>query len=323
MKRVKSRLYKGAVSRAAVLLMEASVLLALLGGCGRGFGDWDYGMAGLPPMVEQWRADVEACAEEYGVAEYVDLLLAIMAQESGGDVSVTADIMQCSASAGLPADSISDPLESIRQGVRYFSALAGRRADGEVDMDTVIQSYNFGGGYQDFVAEERGGRHSEESARAFSERMCSRYGYSFYGDVLYVEHVRSFLGGGMPQASYASMEECIREYTGVPYVYGGNGKYGIDCSALMQKIYKSVGVTLPRTAQGQYDAVRHIPDYEAEPGDLVFFTGTYESGTYITHVGLYVGEGRFFHASSGDGYCCFAYLSDRYYHNHMVGFGRP
>ena len=119
------------------------------------------------------------------------------------------------------------------------------------------------------------------------------------------------------------MEECIREYTGVPYVYGGNGKYGIDCSALMQKIYKSAGVTLPRTAQGQYDAVSHIPDHEAQWGDLVFFTGTYNSGTYITHVGLYVGGGRFFHASSGDGCCCFADLSSAYFQNHMAGFGRP
>lgn len=320
MRRVKSRLCKGAALRAAVLVMDIAALAAF-GGCGSGFDG--SGMTGFPPMVEQWRADVEACAELYGVAEYVDLLLAIMAQESGGDVSVTADIMQCSASAGLPADSISDPLESIRQGVRYFSTLVGRRAAGEVDMDTVVQSYNFGGGYQDFVAEEWGGMHSEAAARAFSERMCSRYGYSFYGDVLYVEHVRSFLGGGMPQDGYALMEECIREYTGVPYVYGGNGKYGIDCSALTQRIYKSVGVTLPRTAQGQYDAVRHIPDHEARPGDLVFFAGTYDSGTYITHVGLYVGGGRFFHASSGEGCCCFAYLSDGYYHNHMAGFGRP
>ena len=318
---MRSRLYNAAVGKAGALLAAYMVLLAVLGGCGQGAG-YD-GMARLPPMVEQWRADVEACAEEYGVAEYVELLLAIMAQESGGDPSVTADIMQCSASAGLPDNSISDPLESIRQGVHYFSTLVGRRGAGEVDMETVIQSYNFGGGYQDFVAEEWGGRHSEESARAFSERMCGRYGYSFYGDVLYVEHVRSFLASAGAQGDYAAMEECIREYTGVPYVYGGNGKYGIDCSALMQKIYKSAGVTLPRTAQGQYDAVSHIPDHEAQWGDLVFFTGTYNSGTYITHVGLYVGGGRFFHASSGDGCCCFADLSSAYYQSHMAGFGRP
>ena len=106
---MRSRLYNAAVGKAGALLAAYMVLLAVLGGCGQGAG-YD-GMARLPPMVEQWRADVEACAEEYGVAEYVELLLAIMAQESGGDTSVTADIMQCSASAGLPDNSISDPLE--------------------------------------------------------------------------------------------------------------------------------------------------------------------------------------------------------------------
>lgn len=320
--KARSRLSKVDVAKAAFLVMEVLVIpLVFFGGCGRN-SDY-YGMARISPLVEQWRADVETYAEEFGVSGYVELLLAIIAQESGGDVEVTADIMQCSASAGLPGNSISDPVESIRQGVYYFSTLLGRRADGEVDMDAVIQSYNFGGGYQDFVAEVYGGVHSEEAARAFSEKMCDRYGYSFYGDVLYVEHVKSFLGGSEKQEGYGSMEECIREYTGVPYVYGGNGKYGIDCSALTQKIYKSIGITLPRTAQGQYDAVRHIPDYEARPGDLVFFTGTYESGTHITHVGLYVGNDRFFHASSGDGCCCFAYLSEAYYSEHMAGFGRP
>ena len=103
----------------------------------------------------------------------------------------------------------------------------------------------------------------------------------------------------------------------------GFGKYGIDCSALTQRIYKRVGITLPRTAQGQYDAVIHIADYEAEPGDLVFFQGTYESGSYITHVGVYVGDGRMFHASAGQGYCCYTSIYTVYYQSHFVGFGRP
>ena len=79
---------------------------------------------------------------------------------------------------------------------------------------------------------------------------------------------------------------------------------------------------MPRTAQAQYDAVTHIADYEAEPGDLVFFQGTYESGTYITHVGLYVGNGEMFHSSSGRGYCCYSSIETPYYQEHIVGFGR-
>ena len=62
---MRSRLYNAAVGKAGALLAAYMVLLAVLGGCGQGAG-YD-GMARLPPMVEQWRADVEACAEEYGV----------------------------------------------------------------------------------------------------------------------------------------------------------------------------------------------------------------------------------------------------------------
>ena len=268
---------------------------------------------------------MEFYADMYGIAEYVDVLLAIIAQESGGDAEKTPDIMQCSASAGLPANSITEPVESIRQGVWYFSSLLAAGTDKGVDMDSVIQAYNFGGGYIDYIEAERDGHHSEAAAREFSSRMCAQHGYSVYGDVLYVEHVRSWLSGsdGMGEGDYDTMLACMQEYLGVPYLYGGSGKYGIDCSALTQKIFKSVGITLPRTAQSQYDFVTHISDAEAEPGDLVFFEGTYESGTYITHVGIYVGNGRMFHASSGKGYCCYSSINTAYYQNHLVGFGRP
>lgn len=309
--------------RKARLLIGALMICLSLSGCEGDYGY--YGRADIPPLVEQWREDVEFFADMYGVSEYVDLLLAIIAQESSGDAESTPDIMQCSASAGLPNNAITDPRESIRQGTYYFSVLLNSGTSLGVDMDTVIQSYNFGGSYQNYVKNECGGCHSEGAARAFSALMCEKYGYSLYGDVLYVEHVRSFLSSGdsLGEGDYTSMQECINEYMGVPYLYGGNGKYGIDCSALMQKLFKTVGITLPRTAQAQYDSVTHIADYEAQPGDLIFFHGTYDSGTYITHVGLYVGNGKMFHASSGNGYCCYSSIDSEYYHNHMVGYGRP
>ena len=300
------------------------VTCLILSGCDENYGY--FGRADIPPLVEQWREDVEFYADMYGISEYTELLLAIIAQESGGDAEKTPDIMQCSASKGLENNAITDPLESIRQGIYYFSILLNSGTAKGVDMNTIIQSYNFGSGYQDYVESECAGNHSESAARTFSARMCERYGYSFYGDVLYVEHVRSFLSGmedSVSESDYASMQECIQEYMGVPYLYGGNGKYGIDCSALMQKIYKAAGYTLPRTAQTQYDAVTHIAYYEAKPGDLVFFQGTYESGTYITHVGLYVGNGKMFHSSSGKGCCCYSSIETTYYQNHIVGFGRP
>ena len=99
--------------------------------------------------------------------------------------------------------------------------------------------------------------------------------------------------------------------------------YGIDCSALMQQVYKAAGITLPRTAQAQYNAVERIEDDEAEPGDMVFFTGTYDTDAYITHVGVYMGNGKMYHASSGRGYVCYSSIDTAYYQSHLAGFGRP
>ena len=56
------------------------------------------------------------------------------------------------------------------------------------------------------------------------------------------------------------------------------------------------GINLPRTAQQQYDVTRHIPLLEAKAGDLVFFHSTYNAGSYITHIGIYLGDNRMFHA---------------------------
>ncbi|GAA3201280.1 C40 family peptidase [Streptomyces virens] len=77
---------------------------------------------------------------------------------------------------------------------------------------------------------------------------------------------------------------------GSPYVWGATGPDAFDCSGLVQAAYRSAGVSLPRTTYAQIDAGRRIPRSQLLPGDLVFFY----SG--ISHVGIYVGNGRMIHA---------------------------
>ncbi|MGP8059244.1 MAG: NlpC/P60 family protein [Acidimicrobiales bacterium] len=74
---------------------------------------------------------------------------------------------------------------------------------------------------------------------------------------------------------------------GVPYVWGGTGPGGYDCSGLVQAAYRAAGVTLPRVAQDQFDAGPAVALGAAEPGDLVFFG---DSASGVEHVGLYVGS---------------------------------
>lgn len=67
-----------------------------------------------------------------------------------------------------------------------------------------------------------------------------------------------------------------RQYLGVPYVFGGtNPATGLDCSGLVQLVFRRLGVSLPRTAQAQFDATARVALDDLQPGDLVFFARTY------------------------------------------------
>lgn len=101
---------------------------------------------------------------EYQLEEYTPLVLALMQQESKG---VGGDPMQASESAGLPRNTIEDPAKSIEQGVSYFQKSLQYGKERNVDELTVIQAYNMGIGYIDFVV-KNGGKHSEDLAKEFS-----------------------------------------------------------------------------------------------------------------------------------------------------------
>ena len=85
---------------------------------------------------------------------------------------------------------------------------------------------------------------------------------------------------------------------GVPYMFGGMSPGGFDCSGFVCYVYGKAGISLPRMADTQYDAVVHIPRGNLQTGDLVFFE-TYCPGP--SHVGIYVGDGKFIHASCSKG----------------------
>jgi cell wall-associated NlpC family hydrolase len=79
-----------------------------------------------------------------------------------------------------------------------------------------------------------------------------------------------------PQPASTGAEEMARRYLGVPYVFGGtNPSVGLDCSGLVQLVFRQLGIALPRTAQQQYDATPRISRADLQPGDLVFFARTY------------------------------------------------
>ena len=102
-----------------------------------------------------------------------------------------------------------------------------------------------------------------------------------------------------------------------PYLFMRHRAF--DCSGLTQWCYGKAGISLPRTAQAQYDATQHLPLSQAKAGDLVFFHSTYNAGSYVTHVGILVSPTQMYHAGNPIGY---ADLSSSYWQQHLIGAGR-
>ena len=277
------------------------------------------------PMVEKY-------ARENGISEYVNVLLAIIQVESGGTAE---DVMQSSESLGLPPNSL-DTESSIKQGCKYFaSLLSSCKNQGIDDLNVAIQSYNYGGGYVGYVA-GKGKKHTFNLAESFAREKSGgkkvtytnpiavaknggwRYGY---GNMFYVEVVNQYLA--VPQVSGELAQKVMNEalkYQGWKYVYGGsNPNTSFDCSGLTQWCYGKAGISLPRTAQAQYDATQHLPLSQAKAGDLVFFHSTYNAGSYVTHVGILVSPTQMYHAGDPIGY---ADLSSSYWQQHLIGAGR-
>jgi len=109
-------------------------------------------------------------------------------------------------------------------------------------------------------------------------------------------------------------------YRGTPYRMGATGRGAFDCSSFTRYILRMSGENLPRTAAEQYRKGTPVDKSAMRAGDLVFFKNTYKRG--VSHVGIYMGDGKFIHASSRGGVKT-SNLGDSYYVNHWAGARRP
>lgn len=96
--------------------------------------------------------------------------------------------------------------------------------------------------------------------------------------------------------------DAAKSYLGVRYKLGGNDRFGMDCSGLVQRVFRDALVMkLPRTVEELWKLGKSISFEELEPGDLVFFSPGSENKRYPTHVGIYIGNYKFIHASESSG----------------------
>ena len=227
-------------------------------GEGSGSSGTSPGGSSVSEVVLKHRSMVEKYAKESDITEYVSILLAIIQVESGGTME---DVMQSSESAGLSPNSLSTEA-SIKQVCLYFSSLVKCSKELGCDQDSIIQAYNYGDGYLDYVA-KNGKKHSFALAESFSKEKSGGQKVDYPNPI------------------------AIKENSGWRYNYG-NMFYHIDLK-------------------------------DAKPGDLIFFHSTYDAGTYVTHVGIYAGENRMFHAGDPVGW---TNLTDSYWQQHIIGAGR-
>ena len=121
---------------------------------------------------------------------------------------------------------------------------------------------------------------------------------------------------------FAAMIAEAEKYLGYPYVWGGSSpSTSFDCSGFVCWVINQSGVgSVGRTtAQGIFNHTTPIAPSEAKPGDIIFFTGTYDSGSAVSHVGIYAGNGMMIHCGNPISY---ASVNTPYWQSHFYSYGR-
>ncbi|MES9666296.1 bifunctional lytic transglycosylase/C40 family peptidase, partial [Bacillus nitratireducens] len=344
----------GGFAGALPILLVGIILLLIAGMLGAGTKQQEQisGNVGasknLDPDVERWRGLVEQEAAAQGMQDYVNLLLAIIQIESGG--RGTRDIMQSSESAGYDRPNVfQTEEESVRQGVKHLKecllALKAFNMGYENNIKALAQAYNYGNYFATWLG-KRGGEYNLEVAEEYSRtivapslgnttgktmpyvnevstRLGKPYKYVDGGNFFYGELISQYIGGSGANISgdFKTVLTEIEKFQGWPYVWGGkNPTQGFDCSGLTSWGLKQIGIDLPSYALSQYELTEPIDPSQAQPGDLIFFKGTYQSPDHISHVGFYIDENTMYDSeNAGIGYHSW---KTPYWQQHFAGIHR-
>lgn len=132
------------------------------------------------------------------------------------------------------------------------------------------------------------------------------------------EYFSQVMGVALSATSNVKLFQFVYDWIGTPYRFGGNSKRGVDCSAFTKELYTNVfNLTIKRNSRDIFSMVSPVAKDELKEGDLVFFKIHSRS---ISHVGIYLGDGRFAHASMKG--VAISNLDDAYYSRYFYKGGR-
>ncbi|NGM62892.1 glycoside hydrolase [Sphingobacterium sp. SGG-5] len=134
------------------------------------------------------------------------------------------------------------------------------------------------------------------------------------------EYFSQIMGVAINATASTKLYQFVYDWLGTPYRLGGSSKKGIDCSKFSLALYKNVfNTTIGYNSRNQFANVTPIVKNELQPGDLVFFK---IRSRHITHVGVYLGDDKFAHASSSKGVMV-SNLNEAYWKRYYYKGGRP
>nr|WP_243281636.1 lysozyme family protein [Eubacterium maltosivorans] len=257
--------------------------------------------------VEAYEPIIQKYAKEYGIPEYVELIKAVMMQESGGRGLDPMQAAEGSFNTKYPHEpnGIKDPEYSIQCGVQELkAALTSAEVESPIDMEHIklaLQGYNFGNGYISWAKSKYGG-YSYANAVEFSTQQAQRLGWDSYGDTQYPAHVlryypygRAFTAGGNQAIVEVALTQ-VGNQGGQPYWnwYGFNSRVEW-CACFVSWCADQCGYIesglVPKFA-GCVDGANWFKSngkwqnrtYEPKTGDIIFFD--WEGDGTTDHVGI-------------------------------------
>lgn len=111
------------------------------------------------------------------------------------------------------------------------------------------------------------------------------------------------------------IEKIAKSHLGQKYVWGANGPYTFDCSGFTKSVFNNIGISIPRVSKEQAKVGQYISKNQLKKGDLVFFDSPKSSE--VSHVGIYLGNGKFIHASSAKKSVVIGNLNSGYHSKHF------